>query len=215
MKKIPQIVKSYYSQLTWSMPTNEKIVYLTFDDGPDPEVSNWVMDLLETFDATGTFFLLGQNVEKYPETVHRMIDGGHVIGNHGYKHLDGWKTPLRTYLRDFLKGQQSIFEYTGKHARLFRPPYIHITQTKARYIKRTHKIVMMSFMSGDFDEKLSAQEISKGVIDHITPGAIIGFHDTKQAFPRLEKALPEILMQLESMGYEFMGIPIAQRAYQG
>lgn len=213
MKKIPQIVKGYYSQLLWSLPTNKKIAYLTFDDGPDPEVSHWVMDLLETFDAKGTFFLLGKNVVNHPEVVHRMIDSGHTIGNHGFAHLDGWRTPLRTYLRDFLRGQQVVFEYSGKQTRLFRPAYAHITQTKARYIRRSHQIVMMSYMSGDFDDSLKAEDVSKGIIEHVKPGDIIGFHDTKKAFPRLEKALPEILMQLESMGYEFHGIPITQREY--
>lgn len=213
MKRIPQIVKSYYSQLLWSYPTSEKIVYLTFDDGPDPQVSHWVMDLLETFDARGTFFLLGNRVEQYPEVVHRMIDSGHTIGNHGYAHMDGWKAPLRTYLRDFLKAQQTIFEYTGKHARLFRPAYAHITQTKARYIRRSHKIVMMSYMSGDFDEDLSSDEVVNGIVSNVKPGDIIGFHDSQMAFPRLEKALPDILMQLEEMGYEFHAIPVSQREY--
>jgi len=215
MKKIPQIVRNYYSQLVWSFPTSEKIVYLTFDDGPTPEVSDWVLDVLDTFDAKATFFLLGKNVEKHPEIAHRMIDSGHSIGNHGYRHIDGWKTSLRTYLRDFLKAQQSIYEYTGKYARLFRPAYAHITQTKARYIKRSHQIIMMDVISGDFDEELSWEDVVEAVMSHVRPGSVIVFHDSEKAFPRLKKALPEILDRLQVGGYDFEAIPTRLRAMPG
>lgn len=197
------------------MPSEKKELYLTFDDGPTPGVTDWVLDMLETFDAKATFFILGKNVEKYPQLAHRAIDSGHVIGNHGYQHLDGWKTPIRTYLRDFLKAQKSIFEYTGKHTRLFRPAYAHITQSKARYVMRSHQIVMMDVISGDFDTSLNGETVAKNVIAEAEPGSIIVFHDSQKANPRLEIALPRILMHFEALGYEFKALPVWEKASPG
>ncbi|MEL6134643.1 MAG: polysaccharide deacetylase family protein, partial [Bacteroidota bacterium] len=164
------------------------------------------------FEAKATFFLLGKQVKQHPGIVHRMIDSGHSIGNHGFAHIDGWKAPLRTYLLDFVRARQTIFEYTGVHTSLFRPAYAHITQTKAQYILRSHQIVMMDVMSGDFDTSLTGEEVAKGVIHTAKPGSILLFHDNLKARDRLRVALPRVLRHFQEQGYQFL--PIVNQTFR-
>ncbi|MEL6698331.1 MAG: polysaccharide deacetylase family protein [Bacteroidota bacterium] len=206
MKKIPRIIQRYHPQFMWRVPTHDRVLYLTFDDGPQEGITEWVLDTLAAFDAKATFFLLGKQVKAYPTIVHHMIDSGHSIGNHGYAHIDGWKAPLRTYLLDFLRAKQAIFEYTGVQTRLFRPAYAHITQTKAQYILRSHQIIMMDVMSGDFDSSLSGEAVAQGVIQLARSGSILLFHDNLKSQDRLRVALPRVLRHFQEKGYEFRPI---------
>ncbi|MEL6624886.1 MAG: polysaccharide deacetylase family protein [Bacteroidota bacterium] len=206
MKKIPRIIQRYHPQFMWRVPTHDRVLYLTFDDGPQEGITEWVLDTLAAFDAKATFFLLGKQVKAYPTIVHHMIDSGHSIGNHGYAHIDGWKAPLRTYLLDFLRAKQTIFEYTGVQTSLFRPAYAHITQTKAQYILRSHQIIMMDVMSGDFDSSLSGEAVAQGVIQLARSGSILLFHDNLKSQDRLRVALPRVLRHFQEKGYEFRAI---------
>jgi peptidoglycan/xylan/chitin deacetylase (PgdA/CDA1 family) len=201
--KIPKIIRDYYSDYLWRKPKSEKALYLTFDDGPTPEITAWVLAQLEQYQALATFFLLGQNVQLYPEIAHQIIDAGHSIGNHTFSHKDGWKTDQKQYLRNFLKGQQSIKEYTGVQSTLFRPPYGHITRAQARQIMRSHEIVMMDVISGDFDTSLKAEDCLKNVIHKAKAGSIVLMHDSKKAWPRLQGCLPGILAHFQEEGYRF------------
>jgi peptidoglycan-N-acetylglucosamine deacetylase len=207
LKKIPLILQRYLGKYRWRYSSSEPVLYLTFDDGPTPDITEWVMDQLATYRAKATFFLVGNNVAQHPELVHELIDNGHAIGNHTQNHRDGYKTSLRAYLRDFLRCQQTIFEYTGHQARLFRPPYGRLTQTKARYIARTHEIVMMDVIAGDFDADLSPEDCIQHVLRHAAPGSIILLHDSVKAWPRLAKALPAILSHFSELGFRFEAIP--------
>jgi peptidoglycan-N-acetylglucosamine deacetylase len=206
LKKTPIIVQRYLSRYRWRFDTPEPVLYLTFDDGPTPQITEWVMDQLAAYRARATFFLVGNNVAANPELVHELIDNGHAIGNHTQTHRDGYKTSLRAYLRDFLRCQQTIFEYTGHQARLFRPPYGRLTQTKARYIARTHEIIMMDVIAGDFDPQLRAEDCIQHITQHARPGSIILLHDSVKAWPRLSQTLPTILKHFSERGFRFEAI---------
>lgn len=206
--KIPRIVRNYYSGYLWRYNTAEKVVYLTFDDGPTPDVTDWVLDVLSLYGAAATFFLIGKNVEKHPKLAHRIIDAGHVIGNHSYSHANGWKVKTKSYVRDVLRGKQIIQEYTGVQTQLFRPPYGRISQRQAGLIRRNDQIVMMDVLSGDFDTELTGESCFRNVTRHTKPGSIIVFHDSKKAQSRLEYSLPKTLEFLKENGYRFKSLPV-------
>lgn len=210
LKKIPGLLQRYLGGYRWRYETSEPVLYLTFDDGPTPEITEWVMDQLAAYCAKATFFLVGNNVPPNAGIVHELLDSGHRIGNHTQTHRDGYKSSLRAYLRDFLRCQQTIFEYTGYQARLFRPPYGRLTQTKARYIARTHEIVMMDVIAGDFDPTLTGEACFQHVASHARPGSIVLLHDSMKAWPRLSVALPLILSHFAQQGYRFEAIPQGQ-----
>ncbi len=211
LKKIPDFLQRYYKQYRWSFPTEEKVVYLTFDDGPTPEITSWVMDQLDKYQAKATFFLVGDQVRRYPGLVHELIDQGHAIGNHTQSHVDGWQMGLKPYLREFLRCKRSIMEYTGRQTRLFRPPYGRLTHTKAKYIARDHDIIMMDVIAGDFDRSLSAKDCVQNVISKTQRGSIVVMHDSQKAWPRLEHALVPILAHFYEQGFRFETIPVSDR----
>jgi peptidoglycan-N-acetylglucosamine deacetylase len=203
LSKIPSLVQRYVRRCRWRVETPAKALYLTFDDGPTPEITAWVLAELDRYQALATFFWVGNHVVQYPELAHRVIDSGHSIGNHTQNHVNGWRTSLKGYLREFLQCQRSIFEYTGAQPRLFRPPYGRITHTKARYIARTHDIVMMDVIAGDFDPSLSPAACFENVVNHAQPGSIILLHDSAKAWPRLRVLLPQLLQYYAEQGYRF------------
>lgn len=205
--KIPTLIREYYHQYHWRINTAEKVLYLTFDDGPTPEITDWVLAQLAVYQAKATFFLIGQHIQSHPEIVHRVIDQGHSIGNHSFSHRDGWKTDTKTYLRDFLKCQQAIKEYTGYQTQFYRPPFAHITKAQAAHIMRSHEIIMMDIMSGDFDESLEGEDCFQNVTQNAKNGSIILFHDSKKALPRLEESLPKVLAHFHQKGYGFNTLP--------
>ena len=208
LTKIPPFIQRLYPRFIWRFPTDKKRIYLTFDDGPSPEVTPWVLKQLDEYKAKATFFLIGEKVKKHPELVHEIIDQGHSIGNHTYNHLNGRKADTKPYLKNFLKGQRVIEEFTGYRTNLFRPPYGKITRSQANYILETHKIVMMDVLSGDFDRKLSAGTCYKNVIKNAVPGSIILFHDSKKAFPVLQQVLPQVLEYYFEKDYRFRAIKL-------
>jgi len=207
LPKIPKLLHAFYPDYRWRFDTDEKVVYLTFDDGPTPEITDWVLGQLAEYGAKATFFLIGKNVETYPLIAHRVIDSGHAIGNHTYSHRNGWRTDIRTYLKDFLKGQQAIREYTGLEATLFRPPYGKLTAAQARRIMPTHEVVMMDVMAGDFDPDIDGETALHNALDNISPGAIVVLHDSVKAWERLQYALPRLLEALALDGYRFEALP--------
>jgi peptidoglycan/xylan/chitin deacetylase (PgdA/CDA1 family) len=189
-----------YPTLTWHKSRKEKYVYLTFDDGPIPVVTPYVLNTLKKYNCKATFFCIGDNIDKNPSILSDIINDGHAIGNHTYNHLKGWKTTDSEYLDNVRKC--SLLAGT----RLFRPPYGRIKKSQILKIKKHFpetEIVMWDVLSGDFDESISNEQCVKNVLNHCRNGSIIVFHDSLKAFNRLEFALPAVLESLTKNGFQF------------
>jgi peptidoglycan/xylan/chitin deacetylase (PgdA/CDA1 family) len=198
--KSPLLLKWYYPSLVWNKSRKDKVVYLTFDDGPIPVVTDFVLNTLKNFNCKATFFCIGDNISKYPEIFEQVKNDGHAIGNHTFNHLKGWATDDKTYIQNFSLCQQ----LTRSH--LFRPPYGRIRRSQVRQLKKTDpqlNIVMWDVLSGDFDTSLSPEKCYKNVINNTRSGSIIVFHDSLKAFDRLKFALPGTLKFLTDKGYQF------------
>ncbi|WP_442590181.1 polysaccharide deacetylase family protein [Pedobacter sp. AW31-3R] len=198
--KSPLLLKWYYPSLVWNKSRHDKVVYLTFDDGPIPVVTEFVLNTLKSFNCKATFFCIGDNVSKHPQIFERLKIEGHAIGNHTFNHLKGWKTDDSTYLENFKKCQ----EYTQSH--LFRPPYGRIKKSQVKKLKAIDpqlNVIMWDVLSGDFDIGLTPEKCYRNVINHTRNGAIIVFHDSLKAFERLQYALPAVLKYLIAQGYQF------------
>jgi peptidoglycan/xylan/chitin deacetylase (PgdA/CDA1 family) len=187
--------RSIYPSLIWKIATKEKHIYLTFDDGPTPIVTDKVLDLLNQYKAKATFFCVGKNVQNHTHIYKKILLEGHSIGNHTQNHLNGWKTSLSPFLQDVedaSKYIESIF---------FRPPYGKLTPIQIIKLKKKYKIVMWSCLSGDFDDNLNIEHSLKQLKIAAQPGAIIVFHDSKKAERNLFEILPEYLQYLASEGF--------------
>jgi peptidoglycan-N-acetylglucosamine deacetylase len=193
---IPIWLRRILPQLVWDIPVSDKKVYLTFDDGPTPEVTPRVLAFLREYNALATFFCLGSEAEKYSFLVEQIRADGHEVGNHGYLHLSGFSTSTKRYVANALKGG----EITKSH--LFRPPYGRITPWQIYQLKGRYRIVNWSIMSGDFSAGISADQCLKGVIENVAPGSILVFHDTLQAGEKLLVVLPALLQWLTENGYK-------------
>ena len=198
-------MKKIYPHRLWDVDTNEKIIYLTFDDGPHPVATVFVLDELNKFDAKATFFCIGKNVKDYPAIYQRILEEGHRTGNHTQNHLNGWNTTTEDYLADISEASLNI------NSDLFRPPYGKIKASQTKGINkamnnRLAKIVMWDVLSGDFDESLSKEKCLENVINKTKPGSILVFHDSQKAFPRLEYALPLFLQQFAGKGFIFRSL---------
>lgn len=203
--KTPWVIKKLYTECVWKINTKEKILYLTFDDGPHPEVTPFVLNELRKYNASATFFCIGNNVEKYPEVYQQIINEGHRIGNHTFDHLNGWKTKDNIYLENIAKAAGII------DSNLFRPPYGRITKFQLEALKGNNfnlKTIMWSVLSGDFDEKLSGENCYLNVVNNSEPGSIIVFHDSLKAFPRLTYVLPKVLEYFSLQGNQFKAITL-------
>jgi peptidoglycan-N-acetylglucosamine deacetylase len=199
--KTPYFVKRIFHTQTWSIPNNEKVIYLTFDDGPIPEVTPWVINLLNHYQIKATFFCIGDNVKKHPDIFNLLIQNDHQIANHTYNHLNGWKTNLNTYLTNSLQCDDLL----GKtNAKLFRPPYGKITSKQSKnLIAKGFKIIMWDVLSADFDQSITPQKCLDNVIKNVQSGSIIVFHDSLKAQHNLEYALPKTIEYLLDKGYKF------------
>lgn len=204
--KTPWWLKKIYSSYLWSIDTNEKVVYLTFDDGPHPEATPFVLNELKKYDAKATFFCIGKNVIAHPDIYKKILDEGHRVGNHTQHHLNGWKTGTHAYLADVSEAAKQI------DSPLFRPPYGRIKAAQAKRLL-PYKIVMWDVLSGDFDETLSKEKCLEYVTSRSKPGSIIVFHDSRQAFTRLQYALPAALQFFKGSGYGFKAIDLKQAGY--
>lgn len=193
--RTPRIIKKLFPDYIWSGDSSEKKVYLTFDDGPVPEATPWVLDILKENNLKATFFCVGANVKKHTQIFNRLLDEGHTIGNHTYNHLSGWSQDNSDYYQDIAQCEEVI------DTNLFRPPYGRIKKAQAKEIRQGYKIVMWDILSGDFDENLSKQDCLKNVIKNLKPGAIIVFHDSKKSIEKLKFVLPRVITHLIKNGY--------------
>jgi len=203
--KTPVWLKRIYHSYVWSIPVNDKILYLTFDDGPHPEATPFVLKELKKHNALATFFCIGKNVVAYPGIYNQIINEGHSVGNHTYNHLNGWKTNNDDYLKDIALAAHEI------DSDLFRPPYGRITSFQARNLKpvmkgKGPKVIMWDVLSGDFDIACTPQQCLANVLLASVPGSIIVFHDSEKAFPKLKYTLPRMLNHFSEKGYLFKAL---------
>ena len=195
--KTPWWLKLIYPGCTWEMPGDVNAVYLTFDDGPDPVVTPYVLDILAEYRVKGSFFCIGKNVALYPEIYDRILAEGHSVGNHTQNHLSGWKVSDDAYLKDITEAGRYI------QTNLFRPPYGRATRFQMKCLRESGmKIIMWSVLSGDFDTSINPEKCFRNVAGNLKPGAIITFHDSRKAEPRLRYALPEVLKKMAFEGLE-------------
>lgn len=203
--KTPWWLKKLYPGCIWDIPAGDKVLYLTFDDGPHPQVTPFVLDTLKQYNAKATFFCIGKNVAAHKGIYSNMLDDGHRAGNHTFHHLNGWKSTDEQYLRNILEAGKYI------DSNLFRPPYGKITRFQVKLLtgirnspmNNNFNIIMWDVLSGDFDTKLTGANCTSFVTKHAQPGSIIVFHDSEKAFPRLKEALPNTLEHFSKQGYRF------------
>ena len=205
--KTNRLIKRIFSNYVWDIPTVEKKVYLTFDDGPTPEITAWVLNQLKAFDAKATFFCIGDNIRKYPEIFNSILLNGHNIGNHTFNHYNGWKTKTRDYFENVLSCKEAIQQQTTDNRQLFRPPYGKIKKSQAKAILEVgYKIIMWDILSADFDTTITPEKCLENVLKNVAPGSIIVFHDSAKAFKNLEYTLPRTLQFLKDNQYQCVEI---------
>lgn len=195
--KSPRWLRILYPQLLWHKNRGEKTLYLTFDDGPIPDVTPAILKILKKHEIKATFFCVGENIHKHPDIFERILSDGHSVGNHTYHHLKGWKTTKTDYLNDIERCQKLT------NTKLFRPPYARGTRAQYTELKKTYEIVMWDVMSGDFDTSISPQQCLQNVVKHSTNGSIIVFHDNIKAKSRVLYALPKAIEYWIAQGFNF------------
>ncbi|MCD8742343.1 polysaccharide deacetylase family protein [Mucilaginibacter roseus] len=203
--KTPRLLKWLYPKLIWDIKTSSRSIFLTFDDGPIPIVTPYVLKILKEYGAKATFFCIGDNVRKHPDIFEQVKREGHAIGNHTFNHLKGWKTDDDTYIENFKQADEML------HTNLFRPPYGRIKRSQAEKLKALNPeldIVMWDVLSGDFDMTLKPERCLKKTLKYTRPGSIVVFHDSLKAFNRLEYVLPRALGFWKSQGYTFELLPV-------
>lgn len=211
--KTPDIVKIVFPNFIWNIDTDNKEIFLTFDDGPTPEITNWVLNTLKLYNAKATFFCIGNNIEKYPLVFQNIINEGHSIGNHTYNHLNGWKHKTKPYLEDISRTQKLIDskaeEYQYTKVNLFRPPYGKIKPKQSKQILDLgYKIIMWDVLSYDWDIYVTEENCLKNVISTAKEGSIIVFHDSIKASRNLKYALPKVLEYYKNRGFRFLSITV-------
>ncbi len=213
--KSPKWLKLLYPKFIWDIPVEkeEKIIYLTFDDGPHPVATTFVLDKLKQYNAKATFFCIGNNVTNHPDIYQRILNEGHTAGNHTYNHLNGKKVSDAEYIKDIQKAAEVI------DSRLFRPPYGRITKFQSKVVRGElgigndpnkppgFKIIMWSVLAGDWDNKLDGNKCAENIISNTKPGSIIVFHDSEKAWDRLQIALVRVLEYFAAKGYRFDSLP--------
>lgn len=195
------LARWFFPGVVWRIKTRKKQLYLTFDDGPVPEVTPWVLDELKKHGAKATFFCVGENVFKYPAIYNRIINEGHGVGNHTFNHLPGFKNKSSVYVENIGKAEDVI------KSRLFRPPHGQIRFSLRRWLNKKYKVIMWDVLSGDYDKSRTGEQCSREVIKNVRPGSIIVFHDSLKAEKNLRIALPETILKLKQEEYEFYAIP--------
>ncbi|MDP3312783.1 polysaccharide deacetylase family protein [Lutibacter sp.] len=199
--KTPLLFKYLFLNWKWSFSKKEKVIYLTFDDGPTPVVTDWVLTELEKHKAKATFFCIGKNIFTHPEILDKIIDHGHSIGNHTNNHFNGWKADLHQYLDNVIEANKLI---PNSQPKLFRPPYGKLTLLQSTSLRKFgYKIIMWDILSADFDNKISSQVCLENVIKNVENGSIIVFHDSIKAQEKLQYVLPKVLEYYSELGFKF------------
>ena len=198
--KIPRLLKWIFPTLLYKINNEQNRVFITFDDGPIPETTPKILEILDAFDAKATFFCLGKNVERYPGLFEKIKQKGHSVGNHTYSHKNGWKNENTEYYQDVERANAII------NTDLFRPPYGRLKPSQIKYLKKKYKIVMWDVLSGDFDPDTSKEKCYDNVVKNVEQGSIIVFHDSLKAKDKVLDVLRRVLKELNAMGYVFKGL---------
>lgn len=213
--KTNALIKKIFSKYVWDVSDSENKIYLTFDDGPTPEITEWVLEELKKYNAKATFFCIGNNIEKYPDVFEKVINEGHSIGNHTFNHLSGWKTSTKGYLENTKLCEEQILKSNPSNSELakqiynlksaiFRPPYGKIKLSQSKKLRQLgYKIIMWDVLSADFDTSISKEKCLDNVIKNTKSGSIIVFHDSVKAFANLEYSLPKALKYWAAKGFIF------------
>lgn len=198
--KTPWWMKKLVPGATWSVDTQEPMIYLSFDDGPHPDITPKVLDILNQYHARASFFCVGANVQRFPDVYRKIIDAGHAVGNHTYHHLNGWRTKDKKYMDDIALAAKYI------DSRLFRPPYGRLGLFQRKLLAKPAydmKVVMWSVLSGDFDPTISPEQCLDHVLLNTGSGDIVVFHDSEKAANRMLFALPRVLEYFSEKGFRF------------
>jgi len=198
---VPSLVQKVFPDYTWHRSRTSQKIYITFDDGPVPGITDKVLDILNSYNYKATFFMVGDNVQKHPTLANEVIAAGHIIGNHTYHHIKGNNSSTTAYYADFQKCQEVLEEKLAFTAKMFRPPYGRISSEQAKEIGKTHEVVMWDVLSGDYDLNLSADRILKKTVKHTQNGSIIVFHDQQKTSNRLPALLSDFLKYITDQGY--------------
>lgn len=213
---VPSTIQRLFPSCTWRKSISEKIIYLTFDDGPHPNITPWVLETLKTFEAKATFFCVGENIVKFPAICMNLLENGHRLANHTHNHIKGWRTSTQNYLQNIdlceLALQDVIRNFkplensasTIHKTRLFRPPYGQIKPSQIKpLLTKGYEIVQWSDLSCDYDPKLNCHQSYTALIKNLQPGNIVVFHDSEKAFNQLKNILPKFLRSAQERGYRF------------
>jgi len=215
--KTPKFIRRIFNEYVWNfsfLKNDEKVIYLTFDDGPTPEITEWTLDTLKKYNAKATFFCIGKNIENHPEIFKKIIYNGHAIGNHTLNHLNGWKSSNTTYIKDIELAENNILstinnsKLTTQNSKLlFRPPYGKIKKAQAKtLIKKGYSIIMWDVLSADFDPSIKKEKCVENVLKNAQNGSIIVLHDSEKASKNMKYTLPKILAHFSEKGYLFKRI---------
>ena len=206
--KVPNFIQRFFPNIIWKKTTDEKKIWLTFDDGPEEEVTEFILKTLKKLNIKASFFLIGKNIQAFPELTKEIIKEGHIIGNHSFSHLNGFKSKNEEYIYDIELGQKVINEklvemgITNK-IKIFRPPYGRILPQQIKRLKENYKIVMWDVFSWDFKKNISPEKIYNNVIDNVTEGSILVFHNNKKSLYNLKLTLEHTLIKLKEKGFVF------------
>lgn len=211
--KTPLVVKKMFPNYVWDIPSTKKTIYLTFDDGPTPIITNWTLEILKRYNAKATFFCIGNNIEKHPDIFQNILNEGHAIGNHTQTHIKGWKTKTKAYLNEVAEAQgvinskiqnSTIVNQQSSIINLFRPPYGQIKPKQGKaLINLGYKIVMWDILSFDWETSVSKEDCFKNAIDKTESGSIIVFHDSLKASKNMQYALPKVLEYFSKKEFVF------------
>ncbi|MBL0309737.1 MAG: polysaccharide deacetylase family protein [Bacteroidetes bacterium] len=202
--KTPSLLSAVYRECLWKVKTKEKNLYLTFDDGPIPEITPFVLDELKKWNAKATFFCIGKNVAVHPELFQRIIDEGHTIGNHSYDHLNGWNYSDKEYFESIEKCSETLSANCElPTVNLFRPPYGKLKPSQYWFLKGRYKLVMWDVLSFDFDLTMAEEKVLWNVLKNAEEGSIVVFHDSLKAKSKVEFALPKVLEHFAAKGFKF------------
>lgn len=201
---VPRWIKVLYKNRLWEVESTEKQLFLTFDDGPHPSHTHFVLDELKKYNAKATFFCIGKNVAAHPDVYKRIIEDGHSVGNHTHDHLNAWKTPNDVYLQNVSEASKFI------DTKLFRPPYGKIDSFLVKQLQQTHRLttVMWSILSYDFDSSITADRCLQNVLFNSRAGSVVVFHDSEKASAHLYYVLPKVLAYFAEKGFSFERIKV-------
>lgn len=191
------LLEKIFPEYTWSVKTSEKVIYLTFDDGPIPELTSWVLEQLKVYGAKATFFCVGENIQKHKEIFDAVLVEGHAVGNHTFNHIKGWKNTNEDYFENIEKSEEI---YATK---LFRPPYGQLKRSQGKELLKSYKIVMWSVLTRDYSSRVSPEKCLKIALNNTKEGSIVVFHDNIKAKENLYYTLPKFLKHFNDLGFKF------------